>query len=93
MRTMRLVAASPPASTKLPVAPTALVAREAKVAVWAAPAWVDRTVASPPAKVSAPSEAEVPEARATSKAEVPARVTALACGRPPVRRRVPLRTV
>ena len=89
---MRLVAASPPDRTKLPVAPTGRAASEAKVTVWAAPTWVERMMPSPPAKLRAPSEAEVPEARATSKAEVPARVTALACGKAPARRNVPWRT-
>ena len=92
VRTMRLVAASPPDRTKLPVAPTGRAASEAKVTVWAAPTWVERMMPSPPAKLRAPSEAEVPEARATSKAEVPARVTALACGKAPARRSVPWRT-
>ena len=89
MRTIRLVAASPPDRTKLPVAPTDLAASEAKVTVWAAPTWVERTTPSPPAKLRAPSASSVPAARATSKADEPPRVTALACGSSPVRRRVP----
>ena len=82
VRTILLVVASPPERAKLPVAPTVLAASEVKVSVWAAPTWVDFTVASPPAKVRAPKVWVVPEASASSKVEVPPRVTALllSCG-------------
>ena len=82
VRTILLVVASPPERAKLPVAPTGRAASEVKVSVCAAPTCVDFTVASPPAKVRAPKVWVGPEASASSKVEVPPRVTALllSCG-------------
>ena len=93
VRTMRLEVASPPARAKFIVAPTGRAASEAKVRVWAAPTWVDRTVPSPPAKVSAPRDWAAPEASATSNVEVPPKVMALACGSTEVDFSTPWRTV
>ena len=91
VRTIRLVEASPPERAKLPVAPT-VRASEAKVRVWAAPTWVDLSVASPPAKDRAPKDWAVPAASAVSKDEEPARVTVLAFGCGAVSFNAPWRT-
>ena len=93
VRTIWLVAAEPPARAKFIVAPTGRAASEAKVRVCAAPTWVDFTVASPPAKVRAPKVWVVPEASASSKVEVPPRVTALLLSCGAVTFNVPWRTV